>query len=610
MCGICAIAGTPGGEASAIGRMVGALRHRGPDAQRVQHLEGCELGHARLSVIDLESGAQPMSDVTKRHWITCNGELYNYRELRAELLERGHRFASRSDTEVVIAAFREWGPACLDRFRGMFAFVIWDAAERTLFAARDLCGEKPLYYATRPDGSIALASELRSLLEAGSVSTQLNLGAVDAYLAMGYVPPDVGIYAGVSPVPPGHHLVWSKGRVTVTRYWMPNLSPIPMTLASAADRVRELIGTAVRRQTVSDVPIGAFLSGGLDSSTIVALMQQASGVPVKTFSVGFGSQINELPYARAVAEMYGTEHHEIDLGAPDVGAMLTRMAEVYDEPFADSSNIPTYLISEFARRHVTVALSGDGGDELFGGYARSLPLANSDALSSSMAEWIVLRLASRMARERIAALWTRSVAAGLRARWPDMWTRSWRSQVNIGDRARRQFWGARAGEVPALFGAAHYAPEAKLEGLDRAFYFDLTVYLPGDILVKVDRASMAHGLETRAPFLDRDLMEFALSIPHDLKVRGGESKVVLREACARYWPSALRTRGKLGFGAPYGHWLRRADVKEHVKRVFANGSALRRLLPGIPAAAARGHDFRTWTLLTLGLWLERHPASA
>lgn len=590
--------------------MVAALRHRGPDGMRVKEFEGCALGHARLSVIDLVCGTQPMSDPTGRYWIILNGELYNYRELRAELAALGRVFVTQSDTEVLLAAYLEWDHACLDRFRGMFAFAIWDADARVLFAARDLCGEKPLFFTHGSDGSLALASVLGALEASGMLDRQLDLSAVDAFLALGYVPPDRTILSRARPLPPAHYLTWSRGVVSVRRYWKAEWCPRAMSLTNAADQLRDLLARAVRRQTVADVPVGAFLSGGLDSSTVVALMHEAGTAPVRTFSVGFGKYIDELPYARAVAERYGTEHHELDFGEPDVGALLQRMAGVYDEPFADSSHIPTFLLSEFARRHVTVALTGDGGDELFGGYARYLPLARSEDMSASLAQWAVLRMASRMMRERLPALHMRSVAAGLAARWPDMWTRAWRAQVQIADRTRRVYWGTRAGRIPPLLGDAALCPPPTVGGMNRAFDFDASTYLPGDILVKVDRASMAHGLETRAPFLDRDVLEFALTIPPDLKVRGQSTKIVLHEACSRYWPPALRTRGKRGFGAPYPQWMARPDVRVHLERVFAPHSVLRGVLDGLPPGTPVARDYSTWILMTLGLWLERHDYAA
>jgi asparagine synthase (glutamine-hydrolysing) len=343
-----------------------------------------------LSIIDLESGAQPMKDESGRYSITFNGEIYNYQDIRTELVKLGHRFNTHSDTEVIMRAFAEWGTECLHRFRGMYAFAVWDEREQRLFAARDLFGEKPLYYAVTDQGSLLMASEIKALLASGLLEPKLDLQAVDAFLAFGYVPPDRTIYKNVHTLPPGHHLEWDGSRVSVARYWQPRFDPHAISLDVAAERMRELLHQAVRRQMVADVPVGAFLSGGHDSSTIVALMQQETRQPVKTFSVGFGEYINELPYARAVAPL-PHRHHEIDLGAPPVTELLERMVGVYDEPFRDPSHIPTYLISQYARRSVKVVLTGDGADELFGGYAWYPIMAASTEVSATWLKWFILR---------------------------------------------------------------------------------------------------------------------------------------------------------------------------------------------------------------------------
>ena len=606
MCGISAIVSGGGAPPhGAIERMIGAIAHRGPDATAARALGGgCTLGHVRLSIIDLTTGAQPMADEGERYWISFNGEIYNFSVLRDELAARGRTFRTHSDTEVLIAGYDEWGPALLDRLRGMFAFAIWDSERRTLFAARDLFGEKPLYYARRGDGTLALASELKAIVAAGVIDPTIDPEAVDAFLTLGYIPPDQTIYREIETLPPAHYLLWKEGEVKVARYWQPRLEPVPMTLGDAAERLRELIAQAVRRQMVADVTVGAFLSGGLDSTTIVAHMQRHSSSPVMTFSVGFGSAINELPYARAVARMYGTDHHEIDLGEPDVPSLIERMTAVYDEPFADTSHIPTYLISRYARQFVKVVLSGDGGDELFGGYWWYPPLAGSERVSFPLLQWLVLRSWLTATRSRNRALSVRSAAAGLAARWDDVWLRDLRMQTVFRERERSRLW-ARNGSGPAFEPGRYYRPPDAVTGLNRAFYFDLLAYLPGDILVKVDRAAMAHGLETRAPFLDRDLAEFALSLPANLKVRDGETKVVLKEACSRDWPPELRNRAKQGFGSPIGQWLAMPGMQPLLERVFAAGSPLRQLLPGVRGDQRRGRDYKTWVLLTLGLWLEQ-----
>lgn len=606
MCGISLIAKSGTIPDTAIGAMAASLAHRGPDAQEIRKHPGCHLGHSRLSIIDLVTGNQPMADTSGRFWITFNGEIYNYREIRSRLQKLGRGFNTRSDTEVILQAYAQWDRSCLDHFRGMFAFALWDREESRLFAARDIFGEKPLYYTTTGEGTLLLASEIKALLASGLVQPVLDLGAVDAYLALGYIPPDRTVYSNIKTIPPGHYLVWKQGCLEIRRYWWPAMNSRPITLSEASDRLSELLQQAVTRQMVSDVPVGAFLSGGLDSSTIVALMQSINDRPVKTFSVGFGEMINELPYARTVADRYRTEHHEIDLGAPPVAELLERMIRVYDEPFADSSHIPTYLISEFARRSVKVVLSGDGGDELFGGYWWYPPLALSEKISPSRLKWVALRTVSRLLKDRVRWLFLHSAAQGMAARWPEAWTRTFMTTTYFRDPERSRLWGNRIGERSPLELGTFFQPPEEMVGMNRGFYFDLTCYLPGDILVKVDRAAMAHGLETRAPLLDRDLAEFALSLPPTLKVDGNQTKKVFREAFNTYWPAELRTRKKTGFGAPYQQWLARPDMKKLLSRVFEERSPLRRLLPGLSPRQASGTSYQTWILLVLGLWLEHH----
>ena len=547
-----------------------------------------------------------MSDGHGRLWITFNGEIYNYRETRSLLQQFGHRFITLSDTEVILAAYSQWGASCVDRFRGMFAFALWDEKERSLFAARDPFGEKPLYFAVHQNDTLVIASEIKSIIASGLVTPQIDLDMVDAYLALGYVPPDRTIYSNVQTLPPGHCLTWAKGEIKVFAYWQPVLNTKAITVSAAGDRLRELLKQAVKRQMVADVPVGAFLSGGFDSSTVVALMQMQSVTPVKTFSVGFGSYTNELPYARAVSTKYRTEHHEIDLGTPDVPGMLLRMAEVYDEPFADSSNIPTYLMSEFARQHVKVVLTGDGADELFGGYTWTYPgLVKSGVAQDSLVLWLVLRSLSKLLRHRWKSLALTSAACGLAARWPDMWSRQVAQSIYI-KRARREgIWGTRSGEVLSYHPGDYFQPPAEVQGANKGFYFDLKSYLPGDILVKVDRAAMAHGLETRAPFLDRDLAEFALSLPVNLKVDDQTTKVLLQKACERFWPDELRGRNKQGFGSPIQPWLKVKGVTSLMQDVFSPSSRLSRLLPGIASRRAGG-VLEDWILLVLGLWLEKN----
>jgi len=590
--------------------MTEQLAHRGPDAKGHLRFPECALGHRRLSIIDLSTGAQPMTDASGRYSITFNGEIYNYEELRTELETRGHTFRTHSDTETILASYAQWGPGCLDRFRGMFAFAIWDSHERRLFAARDLFGEKPLFYARLASGAFALASELRALVTPDLCDSRLNLEALDAYLVLGYVPPDRTIYRDIQTLPPAHYLEWSAGQVSVRRYWVPRMPSRVVPLEEAAEGLSHLLRQAIRRQMVADVPVGAFLSGGLDSSTIVALMQQTSSRPVKTFSVGFGSLINELPYARTVARTYATDHYEIDVGEPPVPDMLHTVACVYDEPFADSSGIPTYLISEFARRYVKVVLSGDGGDELFAGYPWYQRLARTQRMTPSRWRWVAWRAVSGLIGHRLAGLDEYSDLLGLAARLPDLIRRTAFIHTNFFEGQRRLLWGDRSAEVPVFSLPDRFMPPADVEGLNQAFHHDLFCYLPGDILVKVDRASMAHGLETRAPFLDRDVAEFMLSVHPGLKVDTEHTKILMRRACAPLWPSEVSMRGKQGFGAPYVKWLGVPKVQALLRDVFSATSSLSRVLPGARRYDYSQRNFPTWILLSLGLWLDQHPFTA
>ena len=549
----------------AIEPMVQRLTHRGPDASGIDRNDHALLGHRRLSIIDLAGGVQPMSDST-RYSIIFNGEIFNYRELREQLIQRGRRFETDSDTEVLLQAYAEFGEQTPCHLNGQFAFAIWDRAEKTLFAARDRLGEKPLYWAESGD-NVLIASEIKALLASGAIQPRIDCVAVDGFLRLTYVPPDRTIYENIHTLPPAHAMTWRAGRIKQWRYWSPKYSlNHSITFEDAAAECRHLLERAVKRQMIADVPIGAFLSGGFDSTSIVALMTELTSKPVRTFSVGFGDLINELPYARAVADKYGTEHHEIQMDIP-VGDLLQRMAGIYDEPFADSSNIPTYLVCQFASKHVKVCLSGDGGDELFGGYAWYLPLLDphADARSARIAllylqtygfaalSKLGLPLASR--RNRAGS---RLVASRLKRRWPALWERHL-NNISQSDVLCRQLWGGSnpPNSAQSIAGAFH---DPSLSGMDPVTDFDLRCYLAGDILVKVDRAAMANSLESRAPFLDVDLVEFVLSLPSTLRFDGSTLKPIMRKACEDLWPPAIRKRSKQGFGAPIEHWLRRPDV--------------------------------------------------
>jgi asparagine synthase (glutamine-hydrolysing) len=573
MCGIAVILPGSGIEVSpfAIERMTAALRHRGPDAQAVLRLPGCHLGHTRLSIIDPANGEQPMTDPAGRFTIVFNGEVYNHHELRRELEREGQAFRTRCDTEVVLHGFARRGRNVLRRLNGQFAFAVWDSQERTLFVARDRFGEKPLFWARTPAGNLLLASEIKSVLASGLVRPRLDPASVDAYLGLFYVPPGRSIYDNVHPLPPAHAAVYrADGTCEQWRYWEPHFSRHDVGEAEAVPEIRRLLAEAVARQTAADVPVGAFLSGGLDSTSIVALMSRHAAGPVKSFAVGFQDLIDELPFARDAAAQYRTEHHELQMNI-DVAAMLERMTQVYDEPFGDSSNIPTFLVSEYARRTVKVVLSGDGGDEIFGGYEWYRPLLEGAARASA------------------AKVWDRHVGSSTQA---------------LFDRA--PLWGRRPAPATPLALRGCHPPPTGATGMDGATAFDVSCYLPGDILAKVDRAAMAHGLETRSPFLDVDLAEFVLGLPWQMRFGGPSSKHLLRRACEDLWPDSVRGRGKQGFGAPVRHWMQQPAVHAMWESVTRKGSPLVALLPGVPSVMADLRPQRKWTLLCLGLWLERN----
>jgi asparagine synthase (glutamine-hydrolysing) len=572
MCGIAVILPGSAMQTSpfAIERMTDALAHRGPDAQATLQLPGCELGHTRLSIIDLSTGQQPMSDATGRFTIVFNGEIFNYRELRKNLEKHGHAFRTSSDTEVLLHACVELGQAAPNHLNGQFAFAFWDARERTLLLGRDRFGEKPLYWARGASGALIVASEIKAILASGLVEPQIDRISVDGYLGLHYVPPDRTIYENVHTIPPAHVAVWNGKDLNISRYWEPRIGGNNNIGApEAGSEIARLLDRAVARQMTADVPVGAFLSGGLDSTTIVALMQRHSSQPISTFSVGFGDLIDELPFARDAAKLYQTNHHELQMQI-DVPEMLQRMTEVYDEPFADSSNIPTYLIAQYARKHLKVVLSGDGGDEMFGGYDwyRSLfgPAADNHALRRHLHE-------------------STHVTAD-----------------------RNLLWG---GDQPPSAARILARYDSALPGIDAVTAFDCHCYLPGDILAKVDRAAMAHGLETRAPFLDVELADFVLGLPAAMRFGDPRLKGLLRAACESLWPPSIRQRSKQGFGAPVRAWLDLPEVKELWASAIHPDGPLVALLPGLSQIVSDLRPQRKWTLLCLAQWLEaRTPCLA
>ncbi|OUT61309.1 MAG: asparagine synthase (glutamine-hydrolyzing) [Rhodopirellula sp. TMED11] len=593
----------------AMAAMVTALSHRGPDADGQLRQRNCLLGHTRLQIIDPVGGVQPMEEPTDRLAITFNGEIYNHRDIARELRLEGVSLRTTSDTEALLLAYRQWGEDCLQKLNGQFAFAIWDQAEQSLFAARDRMGEKPLFYALAANGQLIIASEIKAIVASGLIQPEVDPDAIAAYLHLNYVPADRTIYSNVHVLPAAHQLRWRDGQLTVSRYWDFELSTVSMDEQEAVQEVQRLIAQAVERQMVADTEVGAFLSGGLDSSTIVGLMTPHSERRIKTFAVGFGDLINELPYARDVAQTYQTEHHELQMSI-DVAEMLQVMAQVYDQPFGDSSNIPTYLISQFARRHCKVVLSGDGGDELFGGYSWYRHLMLRQGVGDSLGQQVLYKAMAELSMSGNKRTWrARATAVKANRKGLDLWQ----------DHLQRL--GAGTGIDPllnrpgssGLSWAANHRPVDDVRGIDRAVDFDLRCYLPGDIFTKVDRAAMAHGLETRAPLMDVDLVQFVLRLPRSLRFQTTQSlKPLLRQSCQHLWPSSIVGRDKQGFGAPIRSWLQQPAVSQQFAAVCSSTSALSTYLPGLQSQreSLSRHPQLCWNLLCLGLWLERIASAA
>jgi asparagine synthase (glutamine-hydrolysing) len=601
MCGIAGLVSPHGApDPELVERMLAAIVHRGPDEGGVDAYGACVLGHRRLKVIDLETGFQPVDNEAGDVHAVFNGELYEFRALRAELQAKGHAIRGTGDTPTLPHLYEEHGPRFVERLHGMFALALWDASRERLVLARDRIGKKPLLWTQLPDGTLAFASELKALVRLPSLRREVDPAAIDAYLALQYVPGAGTALRGVNKLPPGHLLVWERGTVTVERYW--ELEP---TRAERSDDewlelVRETVTAAVRRRLIADVPLGALLSGGIDSSVVVALMAEASSEPVRTFTIGFpDARYDERAYARAVAERYGTQHEELEVEL-DAAALLPRLAWAFDEPLGDEAALPTLLISELAREHVTVALVGDGGDESFAGYERYVAhelaarvprLPGVRALSSLVA--------SRDPRSpaRRAARFLEVAAAPANARYGRL------MEVFPLELRRRLF----TGEARAAHDYLGAPPQPGIAGLQR---LDVATYLPGDLLLKADVASMAHSLELRAPLLDHEVLTLGVSLPDSLKVRGRTGKVALRRAFADKLPEQVASRGKTGFGVPLGRWFRE-DLRELSRELLLDQRArergllreaeVARLLDD-HASGRRDHGHRLWCLVMLELW--------
>ena len=601
-----------------IRRMGELLAHRGPDGEGIYVSGPVGMGHRRLAIIDLsEAGRQPMCNEDGTVWITFNGEIYNFQELRDDLLKRGHRFQSKTDTETIVHLYEERGVDCLQRLRGMFALAIWNARERTLLLARDRLGAKPLYYLVDGDG-IAFASEPKAFLADPGFQAQANLEAISHYLTYQYVPSPYSAFQGVRKLPPAHYLLVKDGKITIERYWkLRYRDKRQLTEDEACEELLARLKEAVKLRLISDVPLGAFLSGGIDSGAIVALMAEQAGLPVKTFSIGFEEKTyDELPYARLVAKRYGTDHHEF-IVRPRTTEILPKLVWHYNEPFADSSAIPTYYLAQLTRQHVTVALNGDAGDENFAGYDRYV--ANMVAGRYEQIPYPLRRSLAAVVRAIPDSLGSRTILArGKRffealdeprerryARWVSHFYPALKAEL-----CTEEFQRAAGGkDSVALLLDAYQASDAK-DLVDATLDVDVNTYLPDDLLVKVDIATMAHGLEGRSPLLDHEFMEFCAGLPSQMKLRGRVKKYIFRRALRGLLPPEILERPKMGFGVPIETWFRQ-DLGETARDLLLSPRALgrgyfrplvvQRLLDEHTRGVRNWH-YQLWNLLMLELW--------
>lgn len=548
-------------------KMTDVLSHRGPDGSGVWTAPGVGLGHRRLSIIDLGGGAQPMHSADEALTLTFNGEIYNFRELRKELEAAGYAFRTDSDSECILHGWHHWGPKCVEHFHGMFAFAIYDARTRQLFLARDRLGVKPLHYALLSDGSVIFGSELKALTAHPALRREPDLNAVDDYMAFGYVPDASCILRGVQKLPAGHTLLLQQGRALPQpeRYWDIDFSKrVKGSQAELEEELLRLMRQAVASRMVADVPLGAFLSGGVDSSSVVALMAETSRQPVKTCSIGFDvGALDESEYAEVIAKRFATDHRNRTVAADDY-ALIDLLADHFDEPFADASALPTYRVCQMARENVIVALSGDGADEAMAGYRRLVFHHGEERVRGMVPQSVRAGLFGNLGRLYPKADWAprplraKTTLLSLARSGPEGYT----DAVSVTHPAQRA--GLYSGRMRGMLG--DYRAETQMEqlmlnapaqsGLDQAQYADMKIWLPGDILTKLDRTSMAVSLEAREPLLDHRLMEFAASLPENMRVRGGQGKWLMKKTMERYLPQDILYRPKMGFVTPIEQWFR------------------------------------------------------
>ena len=606
-------------RAARLDAMCRVITHRGPDEQGTAVVGRAAMGMRRLSIIDLATGQQPIYNTNGTKLIVFNGEIYNYRELKKDLEARGYTFKTNSDTETIIHAYDEYGEACVKHLRGMFAFAIWDERGQSLFIARDRVGKKPLFYTVTADGEFVYGSEMKVLLEHGGVKRELDHGALDAYLTFGYVPEELCIFKGVKKLEPGHFLIYKNGNVHTERYWDFDYSGESLT-ETEDEIAHDLLGhlrEAVEVRLISEVPLGAFLSGGVDSSAIVGLMSQIMASSVKTFSIGFNEDsFDELKYARLAAARFKTDHHEFIL-TPDFVDIVDELVWHFDEPFADSSALPTYMVSKLAREHVTVILSGDGGDELFAGYTRYVTdrdRSGLERLPRGLRHNLLRPLSEALPHGARGKNYLFNISLDAAGRYIDsishfngpkkrkLYSNEIKTKMNGSFERGERLFREIAGSVKSD------------DAVENLLYLDSKTYLPSDILTKVDRMSMASSLEARSPLLDHKLIEYVTKIPSRLKLKGNETKYIFKKAIAGFVPPEILHREKQGFGVPIGDWIN-SQLKVRITSDLSDQRAMSRgyfdakyvsLLLDEHSRGRRDHSHPLWTLWMLELWHRRY----
>ncbi len=625
MCGITGIFDTRGRreiDRAVLVRMNESQHHRGPDEGGLHIEPGVGLGHRRLSIIDLSTGQQPLYNKDRSVCVIFNGEIYNYQELIPELTRFGHTFRTRSDTEVIVHAWAQWGEACVERFRGMFAFALWDRNRETLFLARDRLGVKPLFYALLPDGMLLFGSELKSLLAHGELRRELDPCAIEEYFALGYVAEPRTIFLQAKKLSPAHTLTLRRGQPVrePREYWNVRFTlDNRLSVEDACSELNHRLRESVRLRMISDVPLGAFLSGGVDSSAVVATMAGISADPINTCSISFADPSHdESAFAQIVAERYQTNHH-VDRVESDDFDLIDTLARLYDEPYADSSAIPTYRVCQLARKHVTVALSGDGGDESFGGYRRYHLHLLEERLRTSLPAGLRRPVFGLLGRAYPKLDWAPRLLRAkttFEALGRDSVEAYFNTVSFMREPMRRRLFSnalkARVGSYSAIDVLRRHAAQAETDDpLALIQYLDLKTYLVGDINTKVDRASMAHSLEVREPLMDHKLVEWLASLPSDLKIRGRESKFLLKKTMEPYLPRDLMYRPKMGFAVPLARWfrgplkerMRDAMLGEHLAATgLFNAGYLKQLVDG-HLAGTRDYSTPLWTLLMFEAFL-------